>query len=216
LNAVRVARHELRQRWLVLLLGLFVRAANGTSLEAGEPGALATGRVGSEHTLTRPFSLHDADGQPVSLTDPGGNFLLIYFGYIHCTDFCPMGLSQMLNALRQLGDASLSFQPILITVDPERDSGATLRDYTARFDKRIVGLTGTHSEIEAFARSVGVEYDKVMTSEARGYVVEHSVTLTLVYPDRRRAATFKLGESYKIAARLKAALDEARIAPRHK
>ena len=91
----------------------------------------------------RPLTFVDADGRTVRSTDFAGKWLLVYFGYTHCTDLCPTGLSVLANALDQIGPAAEHVQPLFITVDPERDKGPLLRTFTQSFDKRLIGLGGT-------------------------------------------------------------------------
>src|SRR6266478_9685098 len=94
-------------------------------------------------SLDHPFALVDADGKTITSADFPGEWLLIYFGYTHCSDQCPTALSTMTEALDEIGPAARHVQPLFVTVDPERDRGAMLREFTAAFDKRLIGLTGT-------------------------------------------------------------------------
>ena len=137
-----------------------------------------------------------------------GKWLLIYFGYSHCADQCPTALSAIVEALDQIGRAADYIQPLFITVDPERDRGPALRDFTASFDKRIVGLTGTPEQITAAAKALDVKYEKVLEG-GDDYVVDHSTTLSVIGPDRREALTFAMAEPYAIAATLIALLDRS-------
>jgi cytochrome oxidase Cu insertion factor (SCO1/SenC/PrrC family) len=162
--------------------------------------AMAETRV----TLEHPFALEDADGKTVNGDDFSGRWLLLYFGYTHCADQCPTALSAMVEALRQIGPAADQIQPLFVTVDPERDRGPSLHAFTAAFDTRIVGLTGSDKQIADAARMFGVEYKKVLQS-SDDYVIDHSTVLSLVGPDRRQAVTFAFAEPYLIAAKL---LDE--------
>jgi protein SCO1/2 len=88
-----------------------------------------------------------------------------------------------------------------VTVDPERDHGATLRDFTAAFDQRLIGLTGSPEQVAAAAQALGIEYQKVLAG-SDDYVIDHSATLSLIGPDRHEAVTFAVAEPYRIAARL--------------
>src|SRR5579862_417007 len=105
---------------------------------AQEPGAVETGRIGTDYALSAPFTLIDADGKTVRASDFAGKWLLVYFGYTHCADLCPTALSQMASALDQLGAAANYFQPIFVSIDPERDQGPELRQYTEAFDPRLL------------------------------------------------------------------------------
>jgi protein SCO1/2 len=161
--------------------------------------------------LDHPFALVDADGDTVTSNDFPGKFLLVYFGYTHCADECPTALSTIVEALDELGPAAEHVQPLFITVDPERDHGPMLRAFTAAFDRRIVGLTGTPQQIEAAARPLGIQYQKVLDGN-ENYVIDHSTTISVIPPDRKAATTFAMAEPYQIAAKMFALLQQAGVA----
>jgi cytochrome oxidase Cu insertion factor (SCO1/SenC/PrrC family) len=157
-------------------------------------------------TLEAPLTFVDADGKPVSTADFTGQWLLIYFGYTHCVDQCPTGLSVLAQAMDEIGPAAEHVQPLFITVDPERDRGPMLREFTATFDKRLIGLTGTADQIQVAAHALGVKYEKVLLGGGDEYAVDHSATLSLVDPAGREAETFSMAEPYQVAAKLFEAL----------
>jgi protein SCO1/2 len=154
-----------------------------------------------KYTLDHLFTLADADGRIVSSNDFRGQWLLVYFGYTHCSDQCPTALSGMAEALDEIGPAASYVQPIFITVDPERDRGPMLHDFTAAFDKRLIGLTGTQQQIAEAAHALGVTYQKILLDDS-GYVVDHSSTFSLIDPSGGSTVTFALAEPYMIAAKL--------------
>ena len=137
-------------------------------------------------TLSRPLTFVDADGRVVRSTDFAGKWLLVYFGYTHCTDLCPTGLSVLANALDQIGPAAEHVQPLFVTVDPERDKGPLLRTFTQAFDKRLIGLGGTVEQIKEAAAALGVSFEKVAQGGS-DYVVDHSSTYVLIDPARNHA-----------------------------
>jgi len=151
--------------------------------------------------------LVDADGKPVTDADFPGKFLLVYFGHTHCADQCPTALTAIVEAI---GAAANAVQPIFITVDPERDRGPMLRQFTAAFDPRIVGLTGSPEQVAAAAKALHIDYAKVFASDD-DYVIDHSANLSIIPPDRRTAETVALTEPYQIAAKLIDALTRAGI-----
>ena len=151
--------------------------------------------------VDHPFALVDADEKPVSDADFPGKFLLVYFGYTHCADQCPTALSTIVEALDEIGPAASAIQPIFITVDPERDHGPMLRQFTTSFDKRIVGLTGSPEQIAAAAKALHIDYNKLFAGDD-DYIIDHSTNLSIVNPDRREAETVALVEPYQIAAKL--------------
>jgi protein SCO1/2 len=173
----------------------------------GTAAAAAEKRI----ALDQPLALADADGKTVTSNDFPGKWLLIYFGYIHCADQCPTALSAMVEALAEIGPAAEHIQPVFVTVDPERDRGAALKDFIAAFDKRIVGLTGSPEQIAAAAEALGIEYRKVLSGN-EDYVIDHSSVLSLIGPDRHEAATFAFAEPYMIAAKLVELLERGGVA----
>jgi protein SCO1/2 len=179
--------------------------------------ALLIGWAASAHaeekriTLNHPLVLTDADDKTVTSDGFPGKWLLVYFGYTHCADQCPTALSAIVEALDEIGPAAQHIQPLFVTVDPERDHGPVLRDFTAAFDKRLIGLTGSPEQIAAAAQALGIEYQKVLAG-SEDHVIDHSATLTLIGPDRREAVTFAVAEPYRIAARLIDALADGGVA----
>ena len=182
-----------------LLLALFIGITAGAQAEER--------RI----ALDRPLVLADPDGKTVTSEGFPGQWLLIYFGYTHCADQCPTALSAIVEALDEIGPAARHIQPLFVTVDPERDHGPALRDFTAAFDRRLIGLTGSPEQIAAAAQALGIEYRRVLAG-SDDYVIDHSTTLSLIGPDRREAVTVAMVEPYRIAARLIEALASSGIA----
>jgi cytochrome oxidase Cu insertion factor (SCO1/SenC/PrrC family) len=121
-----------------------------------------------------PFQLVDQKGTLRTEEDFRGKPMMIYFGYTYCPDICPMGLSAMSQALKEIGDEN-AFQPIFITVDPERDTVGQLSTYAQNFDPHFVMLTGDKDHI-AEAMSAYRVY-AARAPEDRGandYLIDHS------------------------------------------
>jgi cytochrome oxidase Cu insertion factor (SCO1/SenC/PrrC family) len=173
--------------------------------QAGIPAA-----EGGRRLDARPLTFTDADGNIVRGTDFAGKWLLVYFGYSHCADLCPTGLSALANALEQIGPAAAHIQPLFITVDPERDSGEILRSFPQAFDPRMVGLGGSVDEIKKAAEVFGISMQKVIQGDA-DYVVDHTSSYTLVDPSRTQAQELREAEPHLLAAKLLAALSKAGV-----
>lgn len=160
-----------------LLLTLFVA---GCSPAPVEQPPLAGAAMGGAFTLT------NQDAKRVSDTDFDGRYRLVYFGYTFCPDVCPVDLQVIAQGLRKFekSDPALAakVQPIFISVDPERDTPAVLKEYVAAFHPRLVGLTGTPAEIAEVAKHYGVYYMKEQQPGASGYLMNHSRTATLFGP----------------------------------
>jgi len=154
------------------------------------------------------LSFADADGRVVLSSDFPGKWLLIYFGYMHCSDLCPTGLSVLANALDQIGPAAAQVQPLFVTVDPERDRGPELRRFAEAFDKRLIGLGGSLADIKRAAAALGVSFAKVAQSDA-GYVVDHSSGYVLIDPARKSVRSLRFAEPHLLAAKLIAVMAAA-------
>jgi protein SCO1 len=167
---------------LGLTLRLFVLDRYGTP----PPGNGASTLVGG------PFTLTDQDGTTRTDGDFRGEFMLVYFGYTYCPDLCPTQLQDISDALKALGDKARTVQPIFITIDPERDSAATMKQYVSHFSPRLIGLTGTPEQVAAVAKAYRVYYAKV---PAKGggkddYLMDHSGLVYLIGPDGRYLTHF--------------------------
>lgn len=101
------------------------------------------------------FALTDHHGAAVTAADFPG-LKLVFFGFTHCPDICPAGLQKMSLVLKTLGDDGARIQPLFITVDPERDTPAVMKDYVSLYDDRLTGLTGSVEDIKAVTESFRV------------------------------------------------------------
>ena len=118
------------------------------------------------------FELQDDTGASRQLTEWRGRMVLLSFGFTHCPDICPMTLARYRAVLKALGEDAARLQPILISVDPARDSGKVLGDYVRYFDPRIVGLTGSLSTLTAVERLYGAQI--VLSAPGEPVSVSHS------------------------------------------
>ena len=177
--------------------------------QAGTPPYASAAEEG-RRLDARPLTFRDADGNIVRGTDFAGKWLLVYFGYSHCADLCPTGLSALANALEQIGPAAQYIQPLFITVDPDRDNGPILKSFPRAFDPRMVGLGGSAEEIKKAAEVFGISIRKVIQGDS-DYVVDHTSSYTLVDPSRTRAEELREAEPHLLAAKLLAALSKAGV-----
>lgn len=135
------------------------------------------------------FILQSAAG-PLALTDYRGKVVLLYFGYTYCPDICPTALAATALGLSALAPAELAqVQTIFISVDPERDTPARLKEYAAFFHPSILGATGTPQEIAEVARRYGASYARQEIAGASSYVVDHSSLTYVIAPDGRLVGT---------------------------
>ncbi len=131
-----------------------------------------------------PFTLVDQNGHTVTDADFRGKYMLIYFGYTFCPDVCPTSLSRNADALALLGDKAEKVVPIMISVDPDRDTPEVLKPYVAAFHPRMVGLTGSKDQVAAVTRAYRVYFAKQPADEgSKTYLVDHSAFTYLIGPD---------------------------------
>lgn len=142
-----------------------------------------------------PFTLIDQTGRTVTEKDFAGKLMLVYFGYTFCPDVCPTTLTTMSQAMTLLGDDADRVVPILVTVDPERDTPEQMQMYASYFHPRLVALTGSPDQIADMAKTYRVYYAKVQ-EEGVGddaYVMDHSAITYLMGPDGRYLRHFGHG-----------------------
>lgn len=155
--------------------------------------------IDAEPTLPRPMPrwlLQQAhNGRTLSPEDLRGRFQLVAFGFVSCPDVCPTTLLEMQQVLAALGPRAAQLQPLFITVDPQRDTLAVLRDYTAAFDTRIIGLTGPPALVERAAQAFKVQYHQVREPGAAPgvYTMDHTAGQFLVGPDGQLLARLGYG-----------------------
>lgn len=130
------------------------------------------------------FTLESANG-PVSLKDYRGKLVLLYFGYTFCPDICPTSLAATAEGLKLLKpEEAARVAMIFISVDPERDTPARLKEYVEFFHPNLVGVTGKPENLAEIAKRYGVFYARQKVDTAGGgYVVDHSADTYMLGPD---------------------------------
>ncbi len=180
-----------------LLLALAVVALLGIGLLAARQywgmsgGSAPVARDETTASIGGPFTLMDQHGRTVTDRDFRGSWLLVYFGFTYCPDVCPTSLARNGDAVTLLGDKGKQVLPVLISVDPERDTPEKLKDYVVSFHPRAVGLTGTPEQIAAVAREYRVYYAKARQDAGQDYLVDHSSITYLIGPDGRFVKFFR-------------------------
>ena len=164
---------------LVIFLGVFLYA---TGQFGDGPGPSAIGG---------PFKLIDQDGKPLTDQDMKGKPFLVFFGYTHCPDICPTTLFELSEVLHAMGKDAGRVNALFITVDPERDTAAVMKDYLSSFDPHLRGATGTQQQIDAVAKEYRVYAKKVPTKDG-DYSMDHSAVVYLMDKEGRFVAPFNL------------------------
>jgi protein SCO1/2 len=173
---------------LVIFLGVILYTTG--QFGAGAPGPSAIGG---------PFKLVDQNGKPFTEADLKGKPALVFFGYTHCPDVCPTTLFELSGVLRVMGKDAGGANAVFITVDPERDTPAVLKDYLSAFDPHVTGLTGTDEGVAAVEKAYRVYSKKVPTGNGE-YSMDHSAIVYLMDKNGRFVAPFSLKRSPQDAA----------------
>ena len=142
---------------LLLAASLFIaaagaRAADGAALKAGvfEPARAAPD-----------FTLQGSDGAPLQLRRYRGKVVLLGFGFTSCQAVCPVTLGTLAAARKKLGARADDVQVVYVTVDPERDDAARMKQYLSSFDPRFIGATGSEDQLAAVRKAYGIAAEKV-------------------------------------------------------
>lgn len=168
-----------RPLFLPLLLALAVFA--GAALSACHREQPLPWRLTdvSGHMPDLAFALTDDHGKPVTAADYRGKVVLLYFGYTHCPDVCPLTLAHLHGVLQRLGAKADGARILFVSVDPARDTPAVLHAYVNAFDPRAVGLTGPASAIEALSKRYRSAFTREPGTADDRYEVSHSSAIYL-------------------------------------
>ncbi len=145
-----------------------------------------------------PFELTSQEGTPITDRDMRGKPFLVFFGFTNCPDVCPTALREISDIFSALGEDK-KVSALFITVDPERDTAASLKDYVSNFDKRITGVTGPRQAIDAVLKSYRV-YARKIPGEAGSYSMDHSTIIYLMDKQGRFVNAFNINRTPKEAA----------------
>jgi protein SCO1/2 len=146
-----------------------------------------------------PFRLIDQNSQVVTDQDLKGRPFLVFFGFVYCPDICPTTLFEISEILRALGPDADRAAALFITVDPERDTPAMLKDYLSSFDPHLRGLTGDAAAIAAVEKAYRV-YAKKVPLDGGGYTMDHTALVYLMDKQGRFVAPFNLKQRPEQAA----------------
>jgi protein SCO1/2 len=167
---------------IIIMTGWLALCPVLSTAHEAQPQAVApSSAIGGDFTLT------DQSGKRVKDADFRGKIMLVFFGFTHCPDICPVTVATMSKVMPLLGNKVDQVVPIFITVDPERDTPKALKEYLANFDKRIIALTGSPKEIKKAADAYKVYFSVAEASKQKNgdYSVDHS---TIVYMMDKKGA----------------------------
>ncbi|CUT12425.1 Cytochrome oxidase biogenesis protein Sco1SenCPrrC putative copper metallochaperone [Bradyrhizobium sp.] len=156
-------------------------------------------KVAQPAAIGGPFQLTDQNGKAVTDKNLKGKPTLIFFGYTHCPDVCPTSLFEISEVLRAMGKDADKVNAVFISVDPERDTPATMKDYLSSFDPHLEGLSGDPAETAKVITSYRVYAKKVPTKDG-DYTMDHTALIYLMDRDGRFVSPFNLKRTPEEAA----------------
>jgi protein SCO1 len=156
-------------------------------------------KVAQPAAIGGPFQLTDQNGKAFTDKNLKGKPTLIFFGYTHCPDVCPTSLFEISEVLRALGKDAGKVNAVFISVDPERDTTAAMKDYLSSFDPHLEGLSGDPAETAKVITSYRVYAKKVPTKDG-DYTMDHTALIYLMDRDGRFVSPFNLKRTPEEAA----------------
>lgn len=179
----------MRPRSLLLVLVCVLVAA----CDGGAAASELKGVTVSERTPKPEFTLTDTAGDPYDFAaETEDKVTLLYFGYTHCPDICPVHLAQIAESLDQLPRVAAETEVVFVSVDPHRDTPDVIRSFLDNFDRRFVGLTGTPDQLQAAQEAVGV-VPAFVDGEGEDYTIQHAGQVFAWAPDGLLYAEYPFG-----------------------
>ena len=136
----------------------------------------------------RDVRLTDHNGTPRTLAEFKGKVAVVFFGFTHCPDVCPVTLSELATVAKELGKDAERMQVLFVTVDPERDTPAVLSKYVPAFNPAFLGLYGDADATARTAKEFKVFFQK-QPATGGGYSVDH-LAGTYIYDAAGRLRLF--------------------------
>ena len=146
------------------------------------------------------FDLVDQYGHPFRLNEYRDKVILIFFGYTHCPDVCPVTLTDFKKVKAHLVEKSKDVVFVFITTDPERDTPKHMLNYLKNFDPEFVGLTEERSSMEPVWQDYGVYQEKVDIGDPENYLVDHSARTYIIDKNGNLRLTYLFGTGSEVIA----------------
>ncbi|MFK8077327.1 MAG: SCO family protein [Granulosicoccus sp.] len=136
------------------------------------------------------FQLLDANAQSIDQTVFDDKWSIVFFGYTHCPDVCPITLQIMKNVTSKIAAKNGELpQIVFVSVDPVRDTSEVMKNYINFFNEEFVGITGELKDVHAMTSSLGIVASFTANKDdPDNYLVDHTASLLLIDPERRLRA----------------------------
>lgn len=141
-----------------------------------------------------PFELADQRGNPFGQEQLRGRWSLLFFGYTHCPDVCPVTLAVLADVAARLEEqgADRDLQVAMVSVDPERDALPKLGQYVEFFDPSFLGVTGPEPRLRELTTQLGVIAIRTEADADGSYLVDHTAAVLLIDPQARLVGLFRV------------------------
>ncbi|MCK6548946.1 SCO family protein [Myxococcota bacterium] len=160
---------------LPLAFALAVLAGSAEAAETFKSGTFDPPRPAPD------FTLSGSDGKPIKMSTYRGKVVALAFGFTYCPRVCPVTLANLQRVAEKLGDDAKDLQVVFVSVDPERDTPARMKEFLAFFNPTFMGATGTAAELEAVRKEYGVLATRATSENPKlGYEVHHSSFIYLI------------------------------------
>ena len=124
------------------------------------------------------FTLTDENGDTVNESIVDNKAVVLFFGYTHCPDYFPMTLTLLALAMNTLSEEEREqLRVLFVSVDPERDTQALLKEYTAYFGPEVIGLTGNKDQLDDVTKRYRTAYGYGDKDEQGNYEVSHGLAM---------------------------------------
>ena len=170
------------------ITGLFTYFQSLPSLLEKKP-TLVSGKILARPMEIDRFELKDQKNEVFNNKSLEGGWTVLFFGYTNCPDVCPTTIYKLAEIKNELKEdlSSTSFNTVLVTLDPDRDSADRLKEYIGYFDESMLGVTGTYENIQSFTSSLSVFYQRINKEE--GYDFNHTASIFVFNKDGSLFAT---------------------------
>lgn len=170
------------------ITGLFTYFQSLPSLLEKKP-TLVSGKILARPMEIDRFELIDQKNEVFNNKSLEGGLTVLFFGYTNCPDVCPTTIYKLAEIKNELKEdlSSTSFNTVLVTLDPDRDSADRLKEYIGYFDESMLGVTGTYENIQSFTSSLSVFYQRINKEE--GYDFNHTASIFVFNKDGSLFAT---------------------------
>jgi protein SCO1/2 len=165
---------------LTLLVGLSALLLLSSCNSKVEPEFLSTDITNA--SFGRDFKLSDHNGDIRSLADFKGKVVVLFFGYTNCPDICPGIMGKLAGTIKKLGNDSNHVQVLFISVDPEHDTPALLKQYVSTFNPTFLGLSGDLQTTRNIAKEFKIVFQKQTETTHDSYIMEHSTGIYIFDP----------------------------------